>query len=78
MNSLYLVYLILILISWSIIVIVRLPGNQWKLQDVTAPRHDIIRHINPHKATACCLYTLVFVRIKQTRYDVLISELKRC
>ncbi len=52
-----------------------LPGNRMvttKLHEVTAPGQEIVRHMTLRKTTACCFYTLAFVRIKQTGYNVLI------
>lgn len=52
-----------------------LPGNHRRFQEVSAQSHEIVWHINPHKMANYCFDTTVFVRIKQTKYSVLISKL---
>lgn len=46
--------------------------GQLRLQEVS---QEIVRHSTPNKTTTCCFYTSVFIRIKQTRYYMVISEL---
>ena len=57
-----------------------LPGNftvMTKLQEVTVPGQEIVQHITSYetRVRVTCFSPFVFVRIKQTRYNVLISEL---
>ncbi len=60
----------LILLLW-IAVTVRLLGNQWRLQEVTANySQETVQHIS---CKITYFYTLVSVQIKETTYNLLVS-----
>ncbi len=53
-------------------------GCEQQLPAVSRLGREIVQDMTPSKTTDCCFYTLVFLRIKQIRYNVLIIELQRC
>ncbi len=58
----------------SHVVTARLPGHQRRPQEVTVPSQEIVLHITRPKTATWFFFV---VQIKQTRYKVLISSLKR-
>lgn len=57
----------------SLVVTALVPNKHWRLQEVTDPGQERVRHIIPCEITTSCFYTSAFVQIKQDIICSLIS-----